>query len=288
MATYSLRPLPQYWDGADYSVGGEGRAASVGGDGTTPFSAALACTSTQGTLALTHLLLASPFTLVQLEEANGLPEDTTPPEVGGFSPSDGATIAEDEALTVTVTGAALVLVYASMEGNSPELAYDGEGPTAGYSVTATTDEDELSLEVVRDAGWFGTVVFGVIAVDDAGNTVEDTVGYEAPPAVPADASAPEVSVSPAPGNLLPNQSITVEVTDDSGSLALVLLVAQFAFSQAPEVVHDGSGFTAPYAGHSMREAITSGWRYTLLRNSGWPGTFTLTPYALDAAGNQAA
>lgn len=94
-------------------------------------------------------------------------------------------------------------------------------------------------------------------------------------------------ISPAEGTtLLPSSTVVVEVTDDTG-FGRVLLAIQFGGTGAPELVHDGDGFSTPYRG-STREAISGGWRYTLGRANGWPSAMRLDVYAIDAAGREAA
>ncbi len=93
-------------------------------------------------------------------------------------------------------------------------------------------------------------------------------------------------ISPSEGTtLLPSTTVVVDVTDNS-SFRRVLLAIQFGGTGAPELAHDGDGFTTPYRG-STRENISGGWRYTLARNGGWPAALRLDVYAIDAAGREA-
>lgn len=103
----------------------------------------------------------------------------------------------------------------------------------------------------------------------------------------ADTTDPTVTlISPAEGTtLLPSTTVVVDVTDNS-SFRRVLLAIQFGGTGAPELAHDGDGFTTPYRG-STREVISGGWRYTLARNGGWPAALRLDVYAIDAAGREA-
>lgn len=106
--------------------------------------------------------------------------------------------------------------------------------------------------------------------------------------------ASESGVPPVVGNVLPapgstlrvNEPIVLDVTDDVGLLR-VLLLAAYNFLDAPELVHDGTIFTSAYSINSRRDAIPLGWRYTLLRKSGWPADPTFTVYAMDQTGNEA-
>lgn len=93
-------------------------------------------------------------------------------------------------------------------------------------------------------------------------------------------------ISPSEGTtMLPSTTVVVDVTDDTG-FGRVLLAIQFGGTGAPELVHDGDGFSTPYRG-STREAISGGWRYTLGREGGWPSALRLDVYAIDAAGREA-
>lgn len=108
--------------------------------------------------------------------------------------------------------------------------------------------------------------------------------------VEVDLTPPELTdISPTPGTgMAATTPVTFNVTDAGGGLRRVLLVASFSFSEAPELVHDGATFTPPYASHSTRTPVAGGYAYSLLRKGGWPSAFTLTPFAVDTAGNEAA
>lgn len=61
--------------------------------------------------------------------------------------------------------------------------------------------------------------------------------------------------------------IVVDVTQ-----ATALISASFPGLSTYEVVHDGTSFAPAYAALSSRTAITGGFRYTLLRQQGWPAS----------------
>lgn len=104
-------------------------------------------------------------------------------------------------------------------------------------------------------------------------------------------TAPAISnVSPTPGSFVPRtQMILCDVTDADGvsSFRRIILVIELP-NGTKEVVHDGTAFCAPYATSSARTSITNGYHYDIVRDSGWPSRFTLTPYAIDTTGNEAA
>lgn len=80
------------------------------------------------------------------------------------------------------------------------------------------------------------------------------------------------------------ESVVVAVTDDSESFALIVLAAEFP-SGDYEIVHDGTKFATRYAAGSTRAALSNGYRYTLFRTGGWPGSFTLRSFPVDPSGN---
>jgi hypothetical protein len=110
-----------------------------------------------------------------------------------------------------------------------------------------------------------------------------------PPAPPVDTSVPVVgNFNPAPGTPVARTGpISFEVTDDSGDFRRIFVVAYFPATGVTEVVHDGDGFRGHYAAGSSRTMIAGGFRYTLLRTSGWPGAPTIQTFAIDRAGNEA-
>jgi hypothetical protein len=110
-----------------------------------------------------------------------------------------------------------------------------------------------------------------------------------PPAPPVDASVPVVgNFNPAPGTPIARTGpISFEVTDDSGDFRRIFVVAFFPATGVTEVVHDGDGFRGHYAAGSSRTMIAGGFRYTLLRTSGWAGAPTIQTFAIDRAGNEA-
>lgn len=110
-----------------------------------------------------------------------------------------------------------------------------------------------------------------------------------PPAPPVDTTPPAVgNFNPAPGTpISKNTSIAFDVTEDSGYLQRVFVVAFFASTGVAEVIHDGDAFRGYYAASSARTMIASGFRYTVLRSGGWPAAPTIQTFAIDRAGNEA-
>lgn len=109
---------------------------------------------------------------------------------------------------------------------------------------------------------------------------------------PAASEAPDIArpvvtyVDPLPGaTLAPADSVTVDVTDDSGLFARKLLAVAFA-DGTQELAYDGQSFAARYLGASTVATITDGQRFVLRRTGGWPGAeITVRSFVVDAAGN---
>jgi len=97
----------------------------------------------------------------------------------------------------------------------------------------------------------------------------------APPAV--------TGISPAPGTaILPTTQLVFDVTVAGGvPFTVLILTADMPSLSIREVVHDGFGFGPAYRGPvNQRTAVTNGFRFTLMRDGGWPSSPTLTPYAV--------
>lgn len=120
-----------------------------------------------------------------------------------------------------------------------------------------------------------------------------SAGYQvfvpSPPPPPADTTPPAVgNFQPAPGTPVSRgTSIAFDVTEDSGNLQRVFVVAFFPTTGATEVIHDGDAFRGFYAASSARTMIAGGFRYNVLRTGGWPAAPTIQTFAIDRAGNEA-
>lgn len=111
----------------------------------------------------------------------------------------------------------------------------------------------------------------------------------APPAPPADTTAPTVTnFEPAPGTpIARTAAVSFDVTDESGDFRRIFIVAFFPATGIAEVVHDGDAFRGYYAANSSRTMIAAGFRYSVLRTGGWPAAPTIQTFAIDRAGNEA-
>lgn len=111
------------------------------------------------------------------------------------------------------------------------------------------------------------------------------------PSIAAPTTAPTISnVTPTPGTVVSRtQVVGCDVTDADGAsdFRRVILAIELP-NGAKEIVHDGTAFCTPYATSSVRSSITNGYHYDIVRDGGWPARFSLTVYAIDTTGNEAA
>lgn len=106
--------------------------------------------------------------------------------------------------------------------------------------------------------------------------------------MPSDITPPSVSdFSPAPGTPISvGSKVAFSVTDNLGAFSTVAVLALFPNLGIYEVVHDGTAFGPAYSANGIRQAIANGWRYTLLRDGGWPrDTLKIRLIVRDADGN---
>lgn len=112
------------------------------------------------------------------------------------------------------------------------------------------------------------------------------------PTISSPNTAPAISnVTPTANTVIgATQAIGFDVTDvDGAGTFRRILVALTLPDGSQQVIHSGDAFVFPYAG-STRTSITDGYRYSITREGGWPrgSTITLTPYAIDTSGDEAA
>lgn len=106
---------------------------------------------------------------------------------------------------------------------------------------------------------------------------------------PTPSSEPPVVtvVSPPAQTAITAQTYVVfDVVDDSALFRRIIVMASFPLLDVLDVVHDGDKFGPAYSQRSQRTTITNGYRYTLVRNGGWPASPTIVPYAIDRDGNE--
>lgn len=104
--------------------------------------------------------------------------------------------------------------------------------------------------------------------------------------LPQSPGAPLVSnVIPEPGSgIVATDVIQFDVTDRV-ALRRVLLVADYPKLRLREVIHDGNVFGPAYLNsRSTMVVINGGFRYAVLRNTGWPESPSIIAYAIDQTG----
>jgi hypothetical protein len=229
----------------------------------------------------------------------------TPPVIANFSPTSGSTITRTTPILFQVTdlGGAietvgLRLIGYTYFGTGPaEVIFDiGQSVGGGFvnpyitSSTLTGISGGAQFSILRDGGWPATVTLRIYVVDIYGNeALEQGYTLTCTDPLPGPDTTPPVvgAVSPAPGTAIsPTQPVTFQVTDDSGVFRRIVVNATYP-TGVVECVHDGDGFRGFYSLNSTRVAITQGFAYSLLRAGGWPGSPTITVFAIDAAGNEA-
>jgi hypothetical protein len=179
-------------------------------------------------------------------------------------------------------------------GAITETVYDGTAFSTAFLTDSTvtgTLVAGLDFYLDRDGGWPSEDVdINVIAVDAQGNVATDTFTYTTNfVPVPIDAVPPTITnfVPPINTDLDKMEPIQFDVLDDL-ALGRILLEISFLGIDMPEPIYNGNGFTANYSnGENSVTPISGGFRFTVLRNGGWPSTqITVTPYAHDTSGNE--
>lgn len=221
--------------------------------------------------------------------------DSTEPTIGAASPAAGA-ITYDQAITVPIadSGSGIASVVISADYDTPdrhELIATGAplSPTVDgdYTVTPSGTTASASLVVSRTGGWLGPFTLRVRATDASGNvssvyTQSYTISTSPNPAAP-DTTAPVIGTfSPAAGAIAYNQAISIPLSDDKSSFKYTVVISQAETGVADEYAWNGYTMSADYAAGS---SFPSSGTAVVLRDGGWPGSFTVRVTAYDAAGN---
>jgi hypothetical protein len=122
--------------------------------------------------------------------------------------------------------------------------------------------------------------------DAAEVTAQQLFGLVVEPIV-LDTTPPVVSNVSPPENeeITRTTPVFLDVTDVGGFRRILLKVS---FPDGTwDLAYDGSTFAPKYVGLSSVTVIATGFRFRLLRAGGWSGAPTVTPYAIDLAGNEA-
>lgn len=199
-------------------------------------------------------------------------------------------------------------LFAVLVTNPDGSLYTGAGaPTVGLYVGSNgIDRTPPTLTKLGDLtgggenwAWVGEATAGDQAIGVAArfDFPADAIpvylnGQIAPGSGPIGGTPPVVTViSPTPGATIgKNEPWVVDVTDESGLLREVVLLAKFPDLGIWEVVHDGNDFGPLYpAGRNERVPISLGYRFTMNRRGGWPagGPATLRAIAIDTTGDEA-
>lgn len=122
-----------------------------------------------------------------------------------------------------------------------------------------------------------------------------TSGWPEEPAPPApDVVAPVIgSITPTPGLMAGStraqqrrQAVSFEVTDIDPGIAMLMVTMKYALETDTTVVYDGTSFLGLFDNTDTSvEAITDGFRFTLLPSGGWRSEFSITVVSVDEAGN---
>lgn len=165
----------------------------------------------------------------------------------------------------------------------------------GVPVLSEAAGDASSLTVDRVA--FDGYGWSLLLADNAAiytraltdEEVEELATWAGPGSGGADPTPPAaVIVSPVEGAAVtPNTALVVRVTDATGNLLRVMIVARFPNGDEELVgvaSPEGFRYTARYSGSSL-SGVTGGADFSVVRTGGWQQAPTLDVYAVDEAGN---
>ena len=94
-----------------------------------------------------------------------------------------------------------------------------------------------------------------------------------------------VNFDPPLGTILQaTEAVSFDVLDNSGAFARIIVGVRFT-DGVEEIIHDGDSFTGFYALQSSRTVVSTGFRYSVLRQGGWPTAPTFRIFPIDASGN---
>jgi hypothetical protein len=151
------------------------------------------------------------------------------------------------------------------------------------------DDEAAAFTAVTPGGSLDVNFWDDDALELIANIVPTAVGVNFwDECEPNPADPPVVTVvGPAAGSAITSQTyVVLDVVDDSALFRRIIVTASFPLLDLLDVVHDGDRFGPAYNLRSKREVIANGYRYTLLRNGGWPASPTIVPYAIDRDGNE--
>lgn len=233
---------------------------------------------------------AFPVTLVTAEKPHGvigmgsvvaapfnLAPATTTPTIGNFTPNPAAQIAATTAIGFDVTdphGFRKIVVYAIAADGGEEVVWDGTAFSINYATasTRTVITNGFRFSVLRNGGWVVAPRVTVIAVN--------TDGFEASTAPPVISNwTPTIGT-----RITPTTPIGFDVTDAKGFSSII--VYGTGNGGAQEIAWNGSAFTTHYTA-STRAVITNGYRFRIVRDTGWLAMPQVTVAAVNLDGIEA-
>jgi hypothetical protein len=209
----------------------------------------------------------------------------------------GATAYPRHQVRTAATNGLLVVLLLNMDGS----LYSGAGtPSFGlYSDsggprTPPSFSQVLPLSPTPRALWKATATVGDIAAGTAARIVApgDSLPSDYTGAMEAGIGSSPAG-DPAVGNFSPalaaavrkTDTISFDVTDALANLERVLVLVSYPNLNIYEMAHDGDSRGPRYANtFCSRVPITNGFRYTLLRDEGWPSSPRVIPMAFDVGG----
>jgi hypothetical protein len=91
-------------------------------------------------------------------------------------------------------------------------------------------------------------------------------------------------ISPASGSVIErSEALVVDVTDPLGFTRIVMSL-RFNALAVWEIAHDGTTFAPRYAARSTVAVIVNGFRFSMVRDTGWPEAPQAVIYAVNTAG----
>jgi len=130
-------------------------------------------------------------------------------------------------------------------------------------------------------GIFGDTRFSDVARSDAEILESYTRGL--PPA--AGGGPISIDLITPINTISKNTPIIIDVYSGSVPLRRAWINASYAGLLVDDMVHNGDRFGSAYQGLvNVRSEISNGYRFTILRDGGWPGTPAITAHAVDTLG----
>lgn len=216
--------------------------------------------------------------------------DVTGPAIAANTPGAGTTLAtKTTSLVVDVTDsstiARAILVMQFGDSRPHELAWNGSAQQTGYTVSTAGISGGTRYTITRTSGWRTDPKVYLYATDQFSN--ETLWGHVDYVFTPDGAGPTEAANTPSEHATVSSKTtaIVVDVTDPS-TPSTIIVMAKFTSGEY-EVVHDGSAFTSGYNGSSTRNAISNGYRFSIVRDGvGWLEDPVIVVYARDSEGNE--